>query len=108
MTKIESKKPIKIPEKDMEEILEDVKNSKAFAVVTPERCALYGDGFSVLALLAMFVNNLYEDLEIPKDAIEHAINLGFGDSEELNKDTHKKLDKLESLLDKLIKLKGDK
>lgn len=108
MTKIESEKRITIPEKDMEEIIEDVKNAKAFAVLTPDRCALYGNGFSVLTFLPMLIKSLIEDLEMPRDSVEYAISLAFGDSEELNKDNHKKLDKLESLVDKLIKLKGDK
>ena len=108
MTKIESEKRITIPEKDMEEIIEDVKNAKAFAVLTPDRCALYGNGFSVLTFLPMLIKSLIEDLEMPRDSVEYAISLAFKDSEELNKDSHKKLDKLESLVDKLIKLKGDK
>lgn len=108
MTKIESKKRITIPEKDMEELLDDVKNAKAFAILTPDRCDLYGNGFEVLTFLPMLIKSLIEDLKMPRDAVEYAISLAFKDSEELNGDAHKKLDKLESLVDKLIKLKGDK
>lgn len=108
MIKMESNESINIPKKDMEEILDEVKTAEAFSVITPGRCVLYGDGYSILTFLPVFIKSLLDDLKMPRESVEYAISLAFEDSEKSNNDIDKKLDKLEALVDKLRKLKGDK
>lgn len=78
---------------NVEKILMEAKENEMLIVISGPRCTTFGKGYELLSMLSLIVGNL-KDLGIEKESIERAFDLGFKNTEELQEETKKTVEKL--------------
>ena len=78
----------------VEELVENIKESECCVILTPSTCCVNGTGNEILTLLSIFVNQM-KDQGFEKQMILDAVEIGFIDRKERNK-------QLKNLLEELL------